>query len=243
MNSGFYAACAGLIARTQSLDLAANNLANASTVGYRGQHETFRELLTEGAARLSSLNRAVNSFGVLGGAATDMRQGNLERTGDPLDFAIEGPGFFAVETTSGIRYTRDGNFRLRPDRTLVTAAGDAVIGENGPIRVLDGVLNVSADGTMSVNGAAAGKLRLVEFSAGTSFVAVGDGYYDAPKAAATTAKNSSVRQSMLEGSNVEPVTAAVSLISLQRNAEMLQRALSVFQNDFNRVAAEELPRV
>lgn len=240
MDSGFYAACAGLVARTQALDLAANNLANASTSGYRGQHETFQQLL---AGRPNSpLNRAVNSYGVIGGAVTDLSQGTLQRTDSPLDFAIEGPAFFAVETPDGTRYTRDGNFRLRPDRTLVTAAGDTVLGEQGALRIPDGKLSVSADGTLSIDGALAGKLRVVEFAAGTEFTAVGNGQYAAPQAAARPARDSQVRQSMLEGSNVQPVSAAVSLIALQRHAESLQRALSLFHNEFNRIAAEELPR-
>ncbi len=242
MDSGFYAACAGLMARTQALDLAANNLANTSTAGYRGQHEVFRQLL---ASRNSNnkLNLAVNSFGVLGGAATDFSQGALQETGNPLDLAIEGKGFFVVQTPDGPCYTRAGDFHLRADRTLVTSAGDPVLGDQGPLRIPNGKLTISADGTLSIDGALAGRLRLAEFAPGTELTPIGNGYYSAPQAASRPDTASRIKQGMVEGSNVQPVAAAVNLITLQRNAESMQRALSLFHNELNRIAAEELPRV
>lgn len=242
MDSGFYAACAGLVARSQSLDLAANNLANASTPGYRAQQDTFRQLLV-GSRKLNVLNQAVNSFGVLGNPTTDFAQGTMEKTGSPLDFAIEGHAFFAVQTPAGIRYSRNGNFHLGADRTLLTSEGDAVLGDQGPIRLPEGEASVSADGTISVGGALAGRLRLVEFASGTELTPAGNAYYTAPATAAKTSQSSEVRQSMLEDSNVQPVAAAVSLIAIQRHAESLQRALSLFHNQFNRIAVEDLPKV
>lgn len=242
MDSGFYAACAGLVARTQALDLVANNLANTSTAGYRGQREVFRQVLA-GAVPSGELNRAVNAFGVLSGASTDFEQGSLQRTDNPYDFGIEGSGFFAIETAAGTRFTRAGDFHLRPDRTLVNNAGDPVLGDQGTIRVPEGKLSVSADGTLSINGAIAGRLKLVEFPHGTELTPAGSATYAAPLAAATDSKTSSLRQGMLESSNVDGVSAAVGLIRIQRNAETLQRALSLFHNEFNRIAAEELPRV
>jgi len=242
MDSGFYAACAGLVARTQALDLAANNLANVSTSGYRGQHELFRQVFA-GALPSGELNRAVNAFGVLSGASTDFAQGSLQKTDNPYDFAIEGSAFFSIETPAGTRFTRAGGFHLRPDRTLVNNDGDPVLGEQGPLRIPDGKLCVSADGTLSINGAIAGRLKLVEFPQGTELTPAGSASYAAPLAAAVESKTSSLRQGMLEGSNVDAVSAAVGLIRIQRNAETLQRALSLFHNEFNRIAAEELPRV
>jgi flagellar basal-body rod protein FlgF/flagellar basal-body rod protein FlgG len=242
VDSGFYAACAGLISRTQALDLAANNLANTSTTGYRGQHEVFRQLFA-GIVPNGSLNRAVNSYGVIGSAATDFTQGSLQRTDSPLDFAIEGNAFFAVQTADGVRYTRAGDFHLRADRTLVTSADDPVLGDQGPIRVPEGKLTVSDDGILSIGGAIAGRLRTVQFDAGAELTPAGNSYYTAPQAAARNATGSTVRQGMIEQSNVSPISAAVGLITTQRHAESLQRALSLFHNEFNRIAAQELPRV
>ena len=102
MNSSLYAACAGLRARTQALELAANNLANLNTNGYKGRVASFRsQLATASGALRSAVNQAVNNLGVLGSTRVDMAQGSLEHTGSDLDFAIQGEGWFAVQTGSG----------------------------------------------------------------------------------------------------------------------------------------------
>ena len=244
MDSGYYAACAGLRARTQALDLMAGNLANAQTSGYRSQGSIFQSLL---AARtpssLPALNRAVNEFGVLGRSVLDLTPGNLEHTGGPLDLAVEGPGFFAVQAGTGVFYTRNGGFRVSARGQLVTADGNPVLGDQGPLQLPGGKVAIGPDGTVSVNGANAGKLRVAEFVPGTALQAEGGSYYSAPAGAARAATASSVRQGMLESSNVNAVGAAVALITVQREAEMLQRALSLFHSEFQRIAAQDLPRV
>ena len=244
MDSGYYAACAGLRARSQALDLMASNLANAQTSGYRSQSTTFQSVLAAKLpSALTSLNRAVNDFGVLGSSVLDVSPGNIEQTGGALDLALEGPGFFAVQTGTEVLYTRNGGFRVSAQGQLVTADGSAVLGEQGPVRLPGGPVAIAPDGTLSVNGANAGRLRVAEFAPGTSLRAQGNSYYAVPAGAARAAKASAVRQGMLESSNVNPVTAAVELISVQREAEMLQRALSLFHSEFQRIAAQDLPRV
>jgi len=100
MDSGYYAAMAGLVARTQALDTAASNLANAQTPGYRAEREFFRSVLLGPDALNSQLGRTVNNFGLLGGDQLSMAQGALTATGNPLDLAIEGEGFFEVQTAT-----------------------------------------------------------------------------------------------------------------------------------------------
>jgi flagellar basal-body rod protein FlgF len=244
MDSGIYAACSGLVARTQALDLAANNLANTSTTAFRSEQPTFHAALaSHGLRTVDSRSAAINQFSVVGGTRLDLSQGNLESTGNPLDVAIEGSGFLAVKTAAGTEFTRNGNFHLSPDRSLLTKKGDAVLGESGPVQLPEGEVSISADGTISVGGAVVAKLKVVEFAPGTPITHSGGSYYSAPLAAATPATNSAVRQGMLEASNVNSVQAAVGLIALQRNAEMLNRTMTLFHNEFNRLAAEELPRV
>ena len=244
LNSGYYAACAGLKAQTEALELVANNLANLSTSGYRGQQATFHSLLSGyTGASATALNRAINDYNVLGDTRTDLVAGSLAPTGNPLDLAIEGEGFFPVQTSAGLRYTRNGNFRTSAKNQLTTAAGDLVMGSQGPITVPAGALSISADGTISVEGAVAGKLRIVEFVPGTSPLSEGLGLYSSSGAAPQDATASYVRQGMLESSNVNPVLATVSLMSVQRHFEMLQGALSAYYNTFNRIAAEDLPRI
>src|SRR5208337_4579337 len=210
MDSGYYAACTALMSRMQALDTVADNLANVSTSGYRGQHNIFQSVLAGvNPVVMSPLNQAVNDYGVLRGTRLDLSQGTLERTGNDQDLAIEGPGFFVAQTANGKVYTRNGNFRVSSKNQLVTAAGDPVLGQNGPVTILDGPTSISPDGTVSVNGAVAGKLSVVEFPASTALQNLGQTYYSAPSDSAVAAQASRVRQGMLEGSNVSPVSSVV----------------------------------
>ncbi len=245
MDSGYYAACSALKAHTSALEIAANNIANISTTGYRGQIPGFESLLvrTAGVGPVSGWERMSNELAALNGSRADLAQGNLEQTGNPLDFAVEGPGFFAVQTKGGTLYTRNGSFRIAANGRLETPAGDPVLGASGPITVPSGQLSISPDGTISVHGAVAGKLRVVEFASGAAVSPAGASYYSAPASAAKPALGSLVRQGMLESSNVSPVAAMVGLISAQRQAEMVERAMSAYYSDFNRIAAEDLPKV
>jgi len=244
VNSRYYAACAGLRTQTQALEVLANNLANINTNGYREQQPTFRSLLAgAGGQQIDPLSRAINDFNVLGDSRLDLSSGNFQRTGNPFDLALEGKGFFAIQTRAGTLYTRNGNFQSAPDGRLISAGGDVVLGEQGPIVLPSGEVSISPDGTLSVNGAVAGKLRVVEFTADAPLTAEGNSYYSAPANAAQPATGTYVRQGMIESSNVNPVTAVVSLMAVQRHAEMLGRALSAFYSDINRIAAGELPRV
>ena len=245
MDSGYYAACTALKTQSQALELAANNIANVNTSGYRGQIPSFQSLLMAGSngQPVSGWSRLINQFSVVNGTRLDLGQGNLEHTANPLDLAIEGPGFFAVQTKAGTLYTRNGNFRVSATGQLVTAAGDPLLAESGPIAVPGGPVSVSSDGTVSVNGALAGKLRIVEFSTATAVTPAGGSYYSAAAKDAKPALGSVVQQGMIESSNVNPVAAMVGLISAQRQAEMIERAMSAFYADFNRIAADELPRI
>jgi len=244
MDSGYYAACAGFAAQTQALDLIAHNLANLGTTGYRGEQATFRSLVSGAGNVLSSpLNTAVNDFGVLGSSRIDRTTGSLVSTGNVLDLAVAGNGFFVVQSPQGLAYTRNGSFHLTSAGELVTEQGESVLGEQGPITVPNGAVAVSADGTVSVDGAVVAKLRLAEFSPDTSLSALGNALYRAPDGAALAPASSSVRQGMLEESNVSPVEGVVQLITVQRNAEMMQRALTLFDTQFNQIAAQDLPKV
>src|SRR6202040_2062222 len=120
MDSGYYAACAGLAAQTQALELVAHNLANLSTTGFRGEQTTFRSLLSGNpGGSANPLNVAINDFGVLSGSRLDLRAGSFASTGNPLDVAIAGSGFFTVQSAQGILYTRDGSFHLTDSGQLL----------------------------------------------------------------------------------------------------------------------------
>ncbi len=242
MDSGYYAACAGLAARTQALDLAANNLANTSTRGYKAQLPVFQSMLAQSPGG-AALDEAVNNFGVLAGTRLDQAAGTLETTGNDFDMALEGNAYFAVQTTAGAMYTRNGGFQLSSAGELLSAKGDPVLGEQGPIRLPAGKVAVAADGSISVNGALAGKLRLVQFAPGTPLQSVGASYYSAGGAKAKAAEQYKVRQGALESSNVSPMTGAVELIEIQRQFQNLQRVFNTFDTELNRTAAQDLPRI
>jgi len=246
VDSGYYAACTALKTQSNALEVIANNVANINTTGYRAQLPSFESLLVEGENSTPSngWSRLVNQFAVLDGARLDLTEGNLQRTGNPLDLALDGPGFFAVQTKAGELYTRDGNFRLSATGQLTTAAGDAVLGTAGLINVPGNAqIAIGPDGTISLAGAVTGKLRLVEFAPGAQLTAVGGQYYSAPATAATPALHTRIQAGMLESSNVNPVAAVVALITAQRQAEMVGRAMSAFYTDLNHIAVDELPRV
>jgi len=248
VDSGFYAAFTGLAAQTQALELAANNLANISTTGYKAQREFYKSLTASlgntSPRPLSSLNQAINNYGVLGGATVDVQAGMLERTGNDLDVAMEGSGFFVIQTKAGLKYTRNGNFRVDTEGQVRTAWGDPVMDDqNRPLEIPSGPISISEDGTISSQGGVVGRFQTVDFAPGTALVPEGNSMYTAGKATATPAADPRVRQGMLEASNMSPITGTIGLIMIQRQTQLLQQALSIIHNEFNKSAAEDLPHV
>ena len=250
MNSGFYSAFSGFAARMDALDVIANNLANASTSGFKAQHEFYRSFDAWLQPSLTTpINQAVNRFGILGGSRLDLSQGTVEPTGNETDVALQGPGFFAVLTKNGLRYTRDGSFRLDKSRNLITDQGDQVLSQqannrNQPIQIPAGKLSISPDGSLSVDGALVAKLRIEDFPQDTNLVQEGNSRFSAPDGAGKPpAASTSVQQGSLEKSNSDPIRTTVALIDLQRTAQIMERALSIFHNEFNRTAAQDLPKV
>jgi flagellar basal-body rod protein FlgF len=249
MDSGYYAALAGLTARNQALDAAASNLANAQTPGYRAEREYFRSVLLgpdgPGSRLDSQLGETVNNYGLLGGDRLSMTQGAIEQTGNPLDLAIAGQGFFLIQTANGPRYTRDGGFHRAGNGQLVTAAGEPVLSPAGsPVVIPPGEVTVGADGSISVAGGIAATVGVFDFPPGTQLVPEGANRYIAPAGAKPAqAKGASVRQGAIEAANQDVVQGSLDLVVMQREFEMMQRALSLFHNEFNRFASEDLPRV
>lgn len=244
MDSGYYAACTALVTRTQAMDTIANNLANANTVGYRAEHNVFSSVLADADGREEpDFDQVVNLYGILSGTAIDQSQGALQKTGNDLDLAIDGPGYFAVQTANGTLYTRNGAFQVSANRQLVTANGDLVIGDKGPVTIPPGPVTISADGTISSKGAVSGKLSVVEFASGTELTSAGNTYYSAPDGSEIPSEKSSIRQGMLESSNVNPIFGLVELISAQRAAESAQRTLTMFSTEMDKLDSQDLAKV
>jgi flagellar basal-body rod protein FlgF len=245
MDSGYYAALTGLVARTQALDTAAANLANVQTPGYRAEREYFRSFLLDPTAEESQLGRAVNRFGLLGGDRLSSTQGPFQQTGNPLDLGIEGSGFFAIQTAGGLRFTRDGSFHRSQNGLLVTAANEPVLsGAKQAIAIPPGEVAVGTDGVLSVNGAAVAGVGIFEFSAETQLKAEGANRYIAPEGATVSqSKQPVIHEGALEGANQDVIQGSLDLLMMQRQAEMMQKALTIFHTEFNKTASEDLPRV
>lgn len=227
----------------RELDIAANNIANADTTGFKAE-QLLLGTEVGGRARNDAVRPGV-SFVLDNGVGRDYGQGALSQTGRPLDFAIEGEGvFFELQTGQGLAYTRDGAFTVDPEGRLVTEAGHAVQGEGGEI-VLDptrGEASVGADGTVSQQGQAVGRLKLVRFDALAALSKGGDGLYrNASNAAALDAADARVRQGMLEASNVNSILEITNLIEISRAYERITRMIEN-TNDLSRRAVERLGR-
>jgi len=232
VSNGIYAATAGAVAQSNALDATANNIANASTTGFHGDRVLFREALA--AARSPDLANVATAT-----ARVDSQAGALLPTGNPLDLALEGDGYFAVTSPAGTRYTRAGNFQLDAAHNLVTADGYAVRGEGGaPLNVPPDaqVLAVAADGTVSADGATLGKLELARFApnqlrreGGSVFSATGRPLAgDPPK----------VHSGMLESSNVNVVRGVVDLVKVSRTYESLMKIIQGYHDVESRAARE-----
>lgn len=245
MDSGYYAAMTGLIARSQALDTAASNLANAQTPGYRAEREYFRSALLGSDALDSQLGQTVNNYGLLGGDQLNLGQGALQQTGNPLDLALEGQGFFQIQTSNGPRFTRDGSFHRSPAGLLVTGNDEPVLSNSGqPVAVPPGTVSIGADGVLSVAGGVAGAVGVFTFAQGAQLAPEGNNRYIAPAGAApTAAKDYTIHQGALESANEDVVQGSLDLLMMQRQAEMMQKALTVFHTEFNKIASEDLPRI
>jgi flagellar basal-body rod protein FlgF len=219
------AAASGMRARMESLDMLANNMANADTSGFKTDRE-FYNLYVSPEAEASEGSPA--TLPVIERPWTDFSQGSLRPTGSPLDLALTGKGFFAVDGPSGSLYTRNGNFRVSPAGRLVTAEGYPVRAVDGTKLQVDpsGAVEVAADGTVNQNGQTLGQIEVADFSDQSSVTKQGASYFRSA-IAAQAASGVEVTQGKLESSNVGPAESAVRLVSVMRQFEMLQKAVTL----------------
>jgi len=244
VDSGYYAAYSGLLARTEALDSAASNLSNANTTGFRAEREYFRSAIPGPHALESQLNRTVNDFGVIGGNHISTAQGALTKTGNVLDVAIEGEGFFQIQTKAGPQFTRDGAFTRLSNGTLATSSGEPVLSAQGKALVIPtGDISIGSDGVVSVGGAVAGQIGVFNFKDASLLTPQGNNRYTASPEMKPELTHATLHQGALESSNQDVIQGSLQMILVQRQAEMMQKALSIFHTDFDKTASEELPRV
>jgi len=148
MVKGIYHSAAGMLARQRHLEVVANNLANAATVGFKKENVRFQSALNSSLVPSRPLTRGEPFVEVVGEIQRSDQQGPLSETGNPLDLAIIGEGYFAVETSTGVAYTRDGRFHLNAEGELVTLSGYRVLTLGGTVSLPRGDLEISADGSL-----------------------------------------------------------------------------------------------
>lgn len=210
MDLGLYIAASGMVAEQTRQDQLSNDLANASTPGYKAdespQHNFGEVLLasTQGGRAVGSVDAGV----ALGKTYTDLTPGSLQETGEPLDFAIEGKGFFAVQTPQGVRYTRDGQFTNSATGVLTDMNGNPVLSQAG------GQIKVPASGTLSAGAVGAFELTGAEKQGENLFTGTSAG-----RAAGA------VRQGALEGSGVDAAKVMIEMITSLRSFQSGQQAI------------------
>jgi flagellar basal-body rod protein FlgG len=230
MLEGLYAAAAGMNAQQQQLNTIANNLANASTTGYRAQEVGFTDLL------YSEVKEAGSATTTGAGAATrplgfSSTPGGLRQTGDPFDLAIDGEGFFRVRTGTGqVLYTRDGSFGLDARRRIVTQNGDLL---DPPITIPPEIspseVTISAGGLVQARGRTLGRIAIYGVAAPEKLLASGEGSFAVtPESGPARAlAGSTLIQGALEGSDVEVAAELAQMALTQRSYQMSANAVKV----------------
>ncbi|MDP2360904.1 MAG: flagellar hook-basal body protein [bacterium] len=240
MIKGLWDSGAGMIARGIQQDITGTNLANARTTAFKEDRLNFREmidgrlLLDRGRGVPSPENRLRQGF------ETRLRAGEFQQTGAPLDFALDGPGYFVVETADGERYTRDGHFLLSPEGVLVTADGLPVLGEGGLIRLGPGPVESTGDGRLAQNGTVVGALRVVEFDEPARLAKLGRNLWQPRPEDTQPAPATATRpvQGMLEGSNIQVVEQMVKLIEQERTYAFAHKALQIQDENLGKAVGD-----
>lgn len=231
MIKGIYASGSGMQPRLMRLDVIANNIANADTTGYK-KDSIFVQIMKNAGVAQSTGQGELAGLDVK--EFTDFSPGSLRPTNGPLDIAINGEGFFVLDTPDGPRYTRNGNFRIDDNGDVVNANGYYLMGNAGKINVPGSEqieqqdLLITKSGDIMIGRTSVGRVRVVEFqqkqemlkAAGTMFMTK-----ENPKDVRLSDESTTIRQGYLEESNVEALTEMVQLVELSRGFETDQRTM------------------
>ncbi len=235
MTGALYAVVSGSLAAVERLEIAANNLANVGTAGFKQQFLRIRATDPDGLPTTDGTGTVVQTAaGTVPAIAyetvTDLSQGAIQESGNPLDVALAGPGFFVVSTGQGERYTRQGQFHLGPNGALVSAAGHPLQGSNRQdLRLPPGTIEIDTDGGIHVDGSRIGTLRLVRFeNAERVLTPEGGGLFariDAAEPEPIDTHETQLAPKAVELSNVNAVEGLLELIDVSRGYEAYMRAM------------------
>ncbi len=225
MENSIYTGLSRQIALQEQMDMVSNNIANMNTPGYRGQNMVFTEYLSKPSPQAGKQQplSMVMDYGQYMSTAS----GPLQQTGNPLDVALQGPGYFGVQTPQGVMYTRAGNFQINANGDLTTGSGQLVASPGGSTITIpkDATeIKISEDGTVATESGAVGQIMVVEFTNDQELEAAGNGLYKA-KSAGNPAQNSRVMQGMIEGSNINPVLEMTRMLNVLRSYQATQNMI------------------
>ncbi len=240
MENAGYIALSRQTALWRQMDQIANNMANVNTAGFKGERVLFTDYLAK-VRTDRSLFRDTIAYTEDFGMVRDLSEGALQTTGNPLDVAIKGDGYFAVENQDGQRfYTRSGRFKLDADGQITTSSGEILLSDTDQPIVLaptETEITISRDGTVTTENGQIGRLRLVGFADQRALKKVTEGLYDAGEQTPTPLSAPHVTQGMLEGSNVNPISEITRMISVQRAYESAQKMIET-EHDRQRQAID-----
>lgn len=235
MNNTTNVALSRQMALWRQMEVIANNMANTNTPGYKDQAMMFREYLMPTRTNDPSVGRKV-SFVQDVGLIRDTSEGPLTKTDNTLDFAVHGQGYFQVETQAGMRYTRDGHFRLDEEGMLVNSDGYAVMDNHDQPIIFapnEANIDVAPDGTVSTENGKVATLKVVRFDNEQDLQKAGGGLYETDQTP-TVVANPEVLQGMLEESNVQPVVEMTRMMTVLRQYEAVQKVIDNETDRFDR---------
>ena len=243
MNYGLYTIFLGMRSRQNTLEAQANNIANASTVGFKAERMLYSTFESQQKTE-DPRQKLVAGVGTTSG--TDFTAGAIQQTGGALDVAIEGDAFLQIQTPRGVRYTRAGNLSLNAGGQIVTKNGDLVVGETGAITVpQNGEISIGDDGSLAVGGQTFDKLKLVRFNnPAAALIKEGDSLF-MPTGTENVQEstNSKVVQGALEGSNINSISEMVAMMNNQREFESLHKSLTLLMSDLGRKISGEIGKL
>jgi flagellar basal-body rod protein FlgF len=246
MENPSYIALSQQMALRRQMDVIATNIANVSTPGFKAERIMFAEMVAGTAPYSSSPTTGsrpglsfVNDVGML----RDTSDGGMTQTGNALDLAINGPGYFVVDTPNGPRYTRAGAFRLNQDGRIVTADGYALLdAQNRPISVRPGEsrIEISTKGAVTTESGEVGRIQIAQFENEQAMRKLGAGLYDTDQN--PIAGDAEVRQGMIENSNVKAVSEITLMMDILRRYQSAQKIIDS-EHDLERKAIDKLSRL
>lgn len=249
MIRGLYTACSGMMAQMVRQDVLANNLANANTPGFKKDlavTKAFPEILLKRLGEVDykgSIPKAISpqTIGWMGTGvvidevATNFESGNIVGTENPNDFALTSEGYFCIETPEGIRYTRNGAFKIDASGRLVTTDGYSVMGKNGYINPGDSI-KTDGQGNILLPDGTLEQFKIVKFEDNKQLQKIGNNLFQAKEGEETLVDSPGLAQAYLENSNVNAVVEMVELISAMRTYEMSQKVIQAEDQTLEMVA-------